>query len=88
MALLEVKHSPSAGPPGGWRSMMSVSRCSEGEILGLFGHNGAGKSTIMGITLGMVRPDRARCASEVAACRKTVAALQQIGAIYEAASLL
>ena len=29
----------------------------EGEIFGLLGHNGAGKSTALGILLGMVEPD-------------------------------
>ena len=29
-----------------------------GEIHGLLGHNGAGKSTTLGIILGMVEPDR------------------------------
>jgi ABC-2 type transport system ATP-binding protein len=27
------------------------------EVMGLLGHNGAGKSTVLGIMLGMVRPD-------------------------------
>ena len=30
----------------------------EGEIFGLLGHNGAGKSTALGIILGMISPDR------------------------------
>ena len=29
----------------------------EGEVFGLLGHNGAGKSTALGIILGMVEPD-------------------------------
>ncbi len=29
----------------------------EQEIVGLLGHNGAGKSTVLGIMLGMVRAD-------------------------------
>ena len=58
----------------------------EGEIVGLLGHNGAGKSTIMGIMLGMVRPD----AGEVRLGGHSVQserrlALRNIGAIYEAA---
>jgi len=32
-------------------------RVREGEIYGLLGHNGAGKSTALGIILGMVTPD-------------------------------
>jgi ABC-2 type transport system ATP-binding protein len=58
----------------------------QGEILGLLGHNGAGKSTVLGITLGMVRPD----AGEVRIAghsvqRERAKALSHIGAIYEAA---
>ncbi len=56
-----------------------------GQIVGLLGHNGAGKSTVLGITLGMVRPD----AGEViigghSVQRNRAKALQQIGAIFEA----
>lgn len=57
-----------------------------GQIVGLLGHNGAGKSTVLGITLGMVRPD----AGEVriggqSVQRNRAQALQQIGAIFETA---
>ena len=31
---------------------------AEGEILGLFGHNGAGKTTIMKLALGMIKPNQ------------------------------
>ena len=55
------------------------------EIMGLLGHNGAGKSTVLGITLGMVRPD----AGEVHVAghsvqRDRAKALRQVGAIFEA----
>jgi ABC-2 type transport system ATP-binding protein len=57
----------------------------EKEIVGLLGHNGAGKSTVLGIMLGMVRPD----AGEVVIGGHSVqkdrpGALRQIGAIFEA----
>jgi ABC-2 type transport system ATP-binding protein len=57
-----------------------------GEIVGLLGHNGAGKSTIMGIMLGMVRPD----AGEVrvggfSVQTQRAQAMRQIGAIFESA---
>jgi ABC-2 type transport system ATP-binding protein len=57
-----------------------------GEIVGLLGHNGAGKSTIMGIMLGMVSPD----AGEVRIGNYSVQsqraqAIRQIGAIFESA---
>ena len=57
----------------------------EGEICGLLGHNGAGKSTVLGIMLGMVKPD----AGEVTVAGYSVQkerskALRQVGAIFEA----
>lgn len=86
MALLEVRNLTKR-----WRSdrlaLNDVSfEMRQGEILGLLGHNGAGKSTILGITLGMVRPD----AGEVRIAGHSVQqdrarALSHVGAIYEAA---
>jgi ABC-2 type transport system ATP-binding protein len=57
----------------------------QGQIMGLLGHNGAGKSTVLGIMLGMVRPD----AGEVHVAGQSVQrereqALRQVGAIFEA----
>jgi ABC-2 type transport system ATP-binding protein len=57
----------------------------QNEIVGLLGHNGAGKSTVLGIMLGMVRPD----AGEVivgghSVQRDRSSALRQVGAIFEA----
>lgn len=86
MAVLEVRNLTKR-----WRSdRLALDDVSfdlrQGEILGLLGHNGAGKSTILGITLGMVRPD----AGEVrigghSVQQQRAKALQSIGAIYEAA---
>ncbi|MBI2925709.1 MAG: ABC transporter ATP-binding protein [Verrucomicrobia bacterium] len=55
-----------------------------GEIFGLLGHNGAGKSTAIGMMLGQVWPT----AGEVFVCghdvtRHRQAALQKVGAIFE-----
>lgn len=55
-----------------------------GDILGLLGHNGAGKSTAIGMMLGQVWPD----AGEVRVCgadvtRQRAAALREVGAIFE-----
>jgi ABC-2 type transport system ATP-binding protein len=55
-----------------------------GEIFGLLGHNGAGKSTAIGMMLGQVRPT----AGEVRVCGHDVAtrrpqALRKVGAIFE-----
>ena len=55
-----------------------------GEIFGLLGHNGAGKSTAIGMMLGQVWPS----AGEVKVCGHEVTthrarALQKVGAIFE-----
>lgn len=58
---------------------------ADGEIVGLLGHNGAGKSTALGILLGMVSPDRGEVS--IGGCsvlRNRVGALRQVGAIFEA----
>ena len=56
-----------------------------GEIFGLLGHNGAGKSTAIGMMLGQIWPT----AGEVKLCGHDVTtdrrhALQRVGAIFEA----
>ena len=56
-----------------------------GEIFGLLGHNGAGKSTAIGMMLGQVWPTSGEvkiCGHEVQSNRR--AALQRVGAIFEA----
>jgi len=55
-----------------------------GEIYGLLGHNGAGKSTAIGMMLGQVWPtsgDVRICGHEVTGHRRQ--ALQKVGAIFE-----
>jgi len=55
-----------------------------GEIYGLLGHNGAGKSTAIGMMLGQVWPTRGEvmiCGFDVTAQRRK--ALHKIGAIFE-----
>jgi len=55
-----------------------------GEIFGLLGHNGAGKSTAIGMMLGQVWPTAGEvkiCGYDVAVNRS--AALQKVGAIFE-----
>ena len=57
---------------------------ARGEIFGLLGHNGAGKSTAIGMMLGQVWPTSGVvriCGHDVAAHRG--AALKQVGAIFE-----
>jgi ABC-2 type transport system ATP-binding protein len=56
-----------------------------GEIFGLLGHNGAGKSTAIGMMLGQVWPTAGQvriCGHDVARDRRN--ALAQVGAIFEA----
>ncbi len=56
----------------------------KGEIYGLLGHNGAGKSTAIGMMLGQVWPtsgDVRICGYDVTAHRRL--ALQKVGAIFE-----
>ena len=55
-----------------------------GEIFGLLGHNGAGKSTAIGMTLGQVWPTQGEvhvCGHDVT--RRRSLALQRVGAIFE-----
>lgn len=56
-----------------------------GEIFGLLGHNGAGKSTSLGIILGMVMPDRGDVTIDgISVLKDRSAALHKVGAIFEA----
>lgn len=55
-----------------------------GEIFGLLGHNGAGKSTVIGMLLGQVWPTSGQvlvCGHEVTRDRRR--ALERVGAIFE-----
>src|SRR3954463_8621266 len=55
-----------------------------GEIFGLLGHNGAGKSTAIGMMLGQVWPTSGEarvCGYDVARERRK--SLQRVGAIFE-----
>src|SRR3954467_2669051 len=57
----------------------------KGEIFGLLGHNGAGKSTAIGMMLGQVWPTSGSitiCEHDVLKNRKH--ALRKVGAIFEA----
>ena len=59
-------------------------RVPAGEIYGLLGHNGAGKSTAIGMMLGQVWPTRGDvriCGYDVTTHRQK--ALQRVGAIFE-----
>jgi len=59
-------------------------RVEPGEIYGLLGHNGAGKSTTLGIILGMVEPDAGEARIDgISVQRRRAAALRQVGSIFE-----
>lgn len=73
---------------GGKPALDDVSfEVDEGEIYGLLGHNGAGKSTTLGIILGMVAPDAGEAFIDgVSVQRQRAAALRQVGSIFESPS--
>lgn len=66
-------------------ALRSVSfEVAKGEIHGLLGHNGAGKSTTLGIILGMVMPDQGDVRiNGVSVLADRSRALQGVGAIFE-----
>lgn len=56
----------------------------EGEVFGLLGHNGAGKSTTFGLILGHLRPSGGEAAIRgISVQHDRVRALQRVGAIFE-----
>jgi ABC-2 type transport system ATP-binding protein len=70
---------------GGKPALEDVSfKVEKGEIFGLLGHNGAGKSTSLGIILGMVAADRGDVTiGGVAVAHDRAKALRKVGAIFE-----
>ena len=81
--ILEASHlSKSFGGKPALRDLSFTVR--RGEIFGLLGHNGAGKSTALGIFLGMVEPDGGEARIGGASVqRRRARALRQAGAIFE-----
>lgn len=71
---------------GGKPALRDVSfKLEKGEIYGLLGHNGAGKSTSLGIILGMVAPSSGEVEIDGISVQKNRAkALRKVGAIFEA----
>jgi len=71
-------------PPALREVSFSVGR---GQICGLLGHNGAGKSTVLGAVLGLVYPDQGEVfIGGVSVQAERVAAMRKTGAIFEAPS--
>lgn len=71
---------------GGKAALKNVGFILErGEIYGLLGHNGAGKSTTLGIILGMVAPDQGEVLIDgISVQSHRSKALRKVGAIFEA----
>lgn len=71
---------------GGKPALKNVGfRLERGEIYGLLGHNGAGKSTTLGIILGMVAPDQGEVLIDgISVQAHRSKALRKVGAIFEA----
>jgi ABC-2 type transport system ATP-binding protein len=62
-------------------------RVERGQIYGLLGHNGAGKSTTLGIILGMVAASKGDVRIDgISVSRHRSRALRKVGAIFEAPS--
>jgi ABC-2 type transport system ATP-binding protein len=70
---------------GGNPALDDVSfRVERGEIYGMLGHNGAGKSTSLGIILGMVMPDAGDVTIDgVSVLKHRSKALHKVGAVFE-----
>ena len=71
---------------GGKSALVGLSlEVRKGEVFGLLGHNGAGKSTTLGILLGQVFPDEGEALiGGVSVQRERARALGKTGAIFEA----
>lgn len=81
--MLEIRglHKSFGGKPALDDVSFNVAR---GEIHGLLGHNGAGKSTTLGIILGMVMPDSGDVTiGGVSVLESRSLALRKVGAIFE-----
>ena len=83
-SMIELKNLSKSfkGKPALCDLSLTVER---GEIFGLLGHNGAGKSTTFGIMLGQVFADRGEVFIDGVSVQKERArALSRVGAIFEA----
>ncbi|MEP6670345.1 MAG: ABC transporter ATP-binding protein [Chthoniobacter sp.] len=82
--MIELRHLRKAF--GGKPAVHDLSlEVRKGEIFGLLGHNGAGKSTTLGILLGQVFPDAGEAfINGVSVQRERAQALAKTGAIFEA----
>ncbi len=76
------KRFPRAATPALDEVSFSVGK---GRICGLLGHNGAGKSTALGVLLGMIHPDAGEAfIGGTSVQQNREAAISRVGAIFEA----
>ena len=84
MIRIEQVSKKFRGRPALQRVSFEVRR---GEIFGLLGHNGAGKSTTFGVLLGHVFPDAGEAfIDDVSVQKDRSRALRNVGAIFETPS--
>lgn len=83
--MLEVSQLDKRFPKAKSPALRGVSfEVGEGRICGLLGHNGAGKSTALGIILGMVHPDAGSVRIDGLSVQgQREQAVARIGAIFE-----
>ncbi len=86
--MLEVSHLRKRFPRAAKAALDDVSfSVKKGEIFGLLGHNGAGKSTALGIMLGLVHPNSGEVTVDgISVQNDRENALRKVGAIFEAPS--
>lgn len=84
--MLQFRHVSKRFPGAAAPALDDVSfSVGKGRICGLLGHNGAGKSTSLGVLLGMIHPDRGEAI--IGGCsvqENREAAIRKVGAIFEA----
>lgn len=86
--MLDVSHLHKRFPRAAKPALDDVSfSVAKGEIFGLLGHNGAGKSTALGIMLGLVYANRGVVTvGGVSVQSEREKALRKVGAIFESPS--
>ncbi len=84
--MLEFDQVTKRFPGAAGRALDEVSfSVAKGRICGLLGHNGAGKSTALGVLLGMVFPDAGEARiGGISVQQEREKAIRKVGAIFEA----
>lgn len=86
--MLEVNHLSKTFSRNAPPALQDVSfSVDQGQVCGLLGHNGAGKSTALGAMLGLVYPDKGEVIIDGCSVQKQrEKAMRKVGAIFEAPS--